>query len=342
MTDLSIIVVCYKGWERLAKCLDALESFSGKYFSFEVVVVDNKSGDDTIYEIEKKYSRFCFIYNSVNGGFANGCNLGGKNASGKYLLFLNPDTVATENEIETLLNAAKQNPSYQILSCRQVNENGKECTVSGEFPGRNNLTGLGRAIFRTWKSEDQSQKVGTSRRMPDAARHIPEIAFPDWISGSVILISNNTFKDLNGFDEDFWMYFEDVDLCRRVRNKGGEVALCNNVVIEHNHGGSSRINIRTTSLTKTEVYISRHVYISKHKSGFEKLLIQSFLIINNIISGFIAAVSGLALFFIPKAFVRTRIFLRLIGYYVGSLFRASWISPRSVNFQRNDPHSFYF
>ena len=339
MTDLSIIIVCYKGWTRLTKCLDALESFSGKSFSYEVVVVDNKSGDDTICEIEKLYPRFKFVLNTVNGGFANGCNLGGKNASGEYLLFLNPDTVASEEELVKLLSTARQNPSYEILSCRQVNENGKESIVSGEFPKLTNLTGLLRAIFG-------SQKLGTGRRMPDAgrrlpvagsrspdaARRTPEIIFPDWISGSVVMMSRNTFDDLNGFDEDFWMYYEDVDLCRRARNSGGEVALCRNIVIEHNHGGSSRINMKITSLTKTEVHISKHLYISKHKSGIEKTLIQVFLVINNIISGGIMAVVGLALFFVPKVFVRTLIFLRLINYYIVSLFRSSWISTRSVNF----------
>lgn len=332
MTDLSIIVVCYKGWERLASCLNALNLFSGNSFSCEVIVIDNKSDDDKIYEIEKQYSRFKFIFNPVNGGFANGCNLGGENATGEYLLFLNPDTIAAENEIEKLLDTARQNPSYQILSCRQVNENGKECVVSGAFPRLTNLTGFERAIFRSRKSEDRSRKAEEAVREPDAGYRSPDISFPDWISGSVLFIGRDTFNNMKGFDEDFWMYFEDVDLCRRVRNKGGEVALCHNIVIEHNHGGSSRINIRTTSMTKTEVHISRHLYISKHKSGIEKLMIQSFLIINNIISGSITAISGLALFFIPKAFVRTRIFLRLIGYYTGALLRASWISPRSVNF----------
>jgi GT2 family glycosyltransferase len=324
MTDLSIIIVCYKGWKRLTRCLDSLNSFSGKSFSYEVIVVDNKSEDDTIYEIENQYPRFKFIFNTVNGGFANGCNLGAKNALGKYLLFLNPDTISAEEELEKLLNSARQNPSYTILSCRQVNEKGKESIVSGEFPKFTNLTGLLRAIFKSHKPEAAS-------RLPVAGRRSPDITFPDWISGSVVMISREAFDDLNGFDEDFWMYYEDVDLCRRARDRGGEVALCRDIVIEHNHGGSSRINLKTTSITKTEVNISRHLYISKHKSGIEKTLIQSFLVINNIISGCLIAIPGLSLFFIPKLLVRTLIFLRLISYYIVSLFRSSWISARSVN-----------
>jgi len=320
MTDLSIIIVCFKGWERLNKCLEALNSFKGENFRAEVIVVDNKSDDDTINKIEIRFPKFRFIYNKINGGFANGCNLGAGNASGEFLLFLNPDTVASESEIEKLLNIAKQNPEFVILSCRQVNEKGKESVAYGPFPSMFNLTGFQRAIF--------------GNRMSELRRQTPEVSFPDWISGSVVLIRQTTFRQISGFDEDFWMYFEDVDLCRRIRKIDSEIAFCRNITIEHNHGGSSRINLKTASLTKTEVHISRHVYVSKHKTGIEKYVIQTFLVLNNLISGCVMAFLGLILFFIPKVFSRTLIYYKLIRYYIGSLFRLSWISPRSVNFRR--------
>jgi len=320
MTDLSIIIVCFKGWERLNKCLEALNSFKGENFRAEVIVVDNKSDDDTINKIEIRFPKFRFIYNKINGGFANGCNLGAGNASGEFLLFLNPDTVASESEIEKLLNIAKQNPEFAILSCRQVNEKGKESVAYGPFPSMFNLTGFQRAIF--------------GNRMSELRRQTPEVSFPDWISGSVVLIRQTTFRQISGFDEDFWMYFEDVDLCRRIRKIDSEIAFCRNITIEHNHGGSSRINLKTASLTKTEVHISRHVYVSKHKTGIEKYVIQTFLVLNNLISGCVMAFLGLILFFIPKVFSRTLIYYKLIRYYIGSLFRLSWISPRSVNFRR--------
>ena len=327
MADLSIIIVSYKEWERFTKCLEALNSFTGKNFSTEVIVVDNRSGDETIFKIEERFPKFRFIHNEINGGFANGCNLGGKNAGGEFLLFLNPDTVATESELEKLLNITKQNPAFSILSCRQVNENGKECIVSGPFPQFFNLTGFQRAIFGRLKTQDARLKTFDKSRES-------EVSFPDWISGSVLLMRKELFQKIKGFDEDFWMYFEDVDLCRRVRNIPGEIAFCRNITIEHNHGGSSRINLKTSSLTKTEVHISRHIYISKHKTGLEKAAIQTFLIINNLISGGLMALLGFLVFFVPKVFVRTLIYFRLISYYTGSLFRLSWISPHSVNFHK--------
>jgi GT2 family glycosyltransferase len=321
MTDLSILIVSYKGWNRLIKCLEALDSFSGQRFSFEVIVVDNKSDDGTIYGIEKRFNNFTFVYNKVNGGYANGCNVAAAHAKGDYYLILNPDTVASETEVEKLLIIAKGNPNYGIVSCRQVSEKGKECIVTGEFPRFLNLTGFQRALFSS----------GTGKKTEETGR----VSFPDWISGSVVLLRSETFRRCDGLDEDFWMYFEDVDLCRRVRDMNLKVACIGDITIEHNHGGSSRINLKTATLTKTEVHISRHLYISKHKSGFEKVSIQVFLVLNNLITSGLTALPGVVLFFVPKLFVRTLIFVGLLKYYSGALSRFSWISPRSVNSRRS-------
>jgi GT2 family glycosyltransferase len=325
MIELSIIIVCYKGWDRLTKCLDGVNSFTGETLSTEVIIVDNMSDDGMIAKIEKQFPKFRYIHNNINGGYANGCNLGGKQAEGDFIMFLNPDTVASESEIEKLFYIAKKNPDFSVLSCRQVNEKGKECIVSGAFPDFCNLTGFQRALLGGRKQDSGNKKS--------------EFDFPDWVSGSVILTRKELFQKLNGLDEDFWMYFEDVDLCKRVWDINGKVVLCRDVIIEHNHGGSSRINLKTTAVTKTEVHISRHLYISKHKTGFNRFIIQTFLVINNLISGGIMALTGLIFFFVPKLFSRTLIYIRLLGYYKRTVFTSSWISTRSVNFHKTKTYA---
>jgi GT2 family glycosyltransferase len=317
MFDLSIIIVSYKGWDRLVMCLKSISSVSG--INKEVIIVDNKSDDETFVQIEKEFPGFKFIHNTVNGGFGNGCNLGAEKAKGNLLLFLNPDTVVKESELEKLITAFRLNQSESILSCRQVNERGKEKAAYGQFPDFCNLTGVLRSIF--------------GGKMKTLSNQKSEVIFPDWVSGSAMMMSKELFHELGGFDEDFWMYFEDVDICRRARNAKRDIQFFQNITIEHNHGGSSRVNLKTTSVTKTEVHISQHVYISKHKTGINRALIQIFLVINNLITGVLMAIPGLILFFIPKAFVRTIIFTRLLKYYIESAVRLSWISPRSVNFQ---------
>jgi GT2 family glycosyltransferase len=318
MIDLSVIIVSYKGWNRLTRCLDSLKSFTDTGFKHEVIVVDNNSGDDTIYKIEKQFPDFRFIHNKINGGYANGNNLGSKAAKGEYILILNPDTVATENAVEKLLETARSNPEYSVLSCRQVNEEGKEVNAAGSFPEFRNLTGFQRSVLKLISRITARDGAGSS------------VVFPDWVSGSVILINRELYERMAGFYEGYWMYFEDVDLCKRVAGAGGKIAFLNDVTIGHDHGGSSRIDIETTSITKTELQISRHVYVSRNIRGSRKALIQAFLVFNNLVSGAVMAIIGMVLFFVPKVFIHDVIYVRLLVYYFGSLFRGSWISPRAV------------
>ncbi len=308
--DLSVIIVCYRAHERVIRCLEALDSFSGNDFSMEVIVVNNNPGDIKYSEIEKRFTKYRFIQNTVNGGYANGCNLGVTKATGDYYLFLNPDAIALEDDVKKLLMAAKSNPSFFIISCRQIRKNGKESKAYGDFP---------------W------EKRKNSKGEKEAGN---EIIFPDWVSGSVMMIRKEVFDSLKGFDEDFWMYYEDVDLCRRVRKAGGEIAFCNNIIIQHDHGGSTRADLKITSLAKCEVQISKHLYIHKHKTGINKIVIQALTVADNLITGILTGLTGLLFFFIPKLFVRFLVLLRVTGYYAGSVFRRSWISPRSVNFRK--------
>lgn len=303
--DLSVIIVCYKGWEKLTLCLESLEWFQSERFSFEVLVVDNNSGDDQLLTLEKRFASFRFLRNRVNGGYANGCNLGFKESVGEHILILNPDTIVTEDAISELLDELKKNKNCGIVSCRQVRSDGRMTKPWGNFPAL----------------------PGRKRNNPDSgAEHF----FPDWVSGSLMLMTRDLYIRLNGFDERYWMYSEDVDLCRRTRDLGYEVALFNNITIEHNHGGSSRIDLRTTALTKTEVQTSRHLYISIHLKGAERALMHLFIIADNMVSGLVAFIAGSIFFFIPKLRVRVLIFLSIIAYYWTALKKHSWVSRRSV------------
>jgi GT2 family glycosyltransferase len=324
--DLSIIIVNYRGWKQLRDCLDCLSAYNGAQFDTEVIIVDNDSSDGKIEQFQSDYPKFIFIKNVRNGGFANGCNLGRTHAKADWLLFLNPDTVAPEGEVWKLLNRARENPSVYITSCRQINEKGTESKAFGLFPEFGTLTGTGRAFYR----------LLNSARINERIRENAYLIKPDWVSGSVIMMNCERFDLIGGFDEDFWMYYEDTDLCRRARNIGGEIAYYTDISIQHNHGGSSRINLKTASLTKTEVLISRHMYISKHSFGAARILIQSWLILNNLVSLIIMGLAGLIFFFLPKIYVKFHISMRMFSYYIIAMKRRSWVSPRSVHFAEND------
>ncbi|MFH0843228.1 MAG: glycosyltransferase family 2 protein [Bacteroidota bacterium] len=305
--DLSVVIVSYKGYAKLNRCLESLASFTQNSFSMEVVVVNNNPGDELFGETETRFPGFRFVHNTVNGGYSNGCNLGCSKAAGEFFLILNPDTLVKEEEITRLLDAARSNPSYYILSCCQLKENGKESRAYGKFP---------------WRRSSFAEPIENS------------IIFPDWVSGSVMIIHKDVYRRLNGFDEDFWMYYEDVDLCLRARNIGGKIAFYKDINIIHDHGASSRTDPRTTAMAKCEVQISRHLYIHKHEKGFRRSTIQRLIVLDNVITGIISGVAGLIFFFVPKLFVRSLLLIRLISYYLDSLVRRLWMSPRSVNYRK--------
>lgn len=322
---LSIVIVNYRGWKKLRLCLQSLQCIKDGLSGWEVIVVDNNSADNQLQGFVKEFPEFRFIENEDNFGFSNGCNLGASRASGEYLLFLNPDTKITFEPLQRLLKTAEEHPELTVLSCSQLTDGGKDTRPYGLFVAPRTLTGLLRSIYKL-----THKNVAPAFQKPGS-----HIIFPDWVSGSVILMSRKKFDQMSGWCEDYWMYYEDADLCKRVWEAGGQVALVNNIHFIHNHGGSSRINMEVKALTKCEVIISRHVYIHKHFSGIKRFAMQSYLVINNLFIGqLIFTILGLLFFFIPSLKVYPKLYLKIIRYYTGVLVNGVWMSPRSVKFKK--------
>jgi hypothetical protein len=164
---------------------------------------------------------------------------------------------------------------------------------------------------------------------------------PDWVSGSVVLMSRQHFKALNGWSEDYWMYYEDADLCKRAWEMGSQVGLVLNLKIVHNHGGASRINRQVKALTKSEVITSRHVYIHKHARGLKRFLMQTYLVLNNLfLSQLLVALVGVLFFFKPSFRVYPMLYGKVVKYYVSAWWNRTWISSRSLQY-KNTSHSVF-
>jgi len=313
--------VNFRGWERLSQCLESIRLIADSRFSFEVIVVDNRSNDGFFQQFSQSFPEFSFILNIGNHGFANGCNFGASKSKGAFLLFLNPDTIIHANALYALLTEIRLRKVYSIVSCLQETEDGIKERPYGRFLSPVNLTGWLRAMNQLLFERKEKLFYQTENYL-----------YPDWVSGSVVMISRISFEGLNGWDDNFWMYFEDVDLCRRALDKNGEIVLLKTVCVEHNHGGSSRINKSVTAITKTYVNISRHFYISKHQKGGRAYYMHTFLILNHLLFGLLPAISGIILFFVKDLNVRTHIYFQLIAYYLNVLWSGTWLSRRSVNY----------
>ncbi len=312
--DISFIIVNYKGWEPLGACLDSIQSLENIDVSWEVIVVDNASRDGMLEKFRVRYPAFHFIENEGNYGFSYGNNLGARHARGDFLFFLNPDTLITAAPATSMLALARQHPGWSIVSSQQVNAAGKKENPFGIFPSFWTINGLVKTFYRLFTGKSSS---GQCQR--------EKIIFPDWVSGSVMLINRKVFELLGGWDEDFWLYSEDVDLCKRASDRGGQVALQCNPPITHRHGGTTRKNRSLTPFFKSHVIISRHIYFRKHFSGLHHFLLQSFLTVNSLVlEGLLPALAGII--FYPAARLRKYFFLYiyLLRYYWHALLRGKW------------------
>lgn len=320
---ISVIIVNYRCWEKLADCLRSLQCVDTSKIILDIIVVDNCSNDGQFENYASAFPTARFILNSGNYGYAHGCNTGARAGTGEYLLFINPDTIVRPGSIELLLTTINDYPPNSILSALQITPKGKIERVERFFPKWILLTGTGKSLYRFINR-------GRLRR---AFSKEKAVVFPDWVSGSVIFMRREAYINLKGWDERFWMYSEDVDICKRAAKMGGKIVMLQQTSFLHNHGGSSRINTGVSALTKSEVYISSHLYISIHKQGLQRTAMQLFLVLRALIKNTILALLFCLVFPNKRAKVQRLLLVNLCRYYANALRVKSWISPRSFCYQ---------
>jgi GT2 family glycosyltransferase len=319
--DLSIIIVNYRSWEILAKCIESFNKYKLNT-SYEIIVVDNDSQDGKFKKFQQQFNEINLIANSGNFGFSSGCNLGADNAKGTFLLFLNPDvTLTSSTAIDDMYSFALANPDVGITSCRTLYSNGKrEREIAFLDPW---LTiGWLRSIYKLAFS------IKIAKKFPENKN----IWYPEWVAGSVVLIQKDFFKKIGKWNENiFWMYSEDPDLCLRVTKNDKKIALLRNVELIHLHGGSSRRNPKTTAITKSEVVTSSHVFIQEHTRGINRLALHLVIMVNTLFSWLMRTLITLPFFY--KVLFRANLLtlVAIIKYYLSALIRYSWKSKRLKN-----------
>jgi GT2 family glycosyltransferase len=319
--DLSIVIVNYKSWKVLAECLDSFSQYTPK-LNHEIIVVDNDSQDGELEPFSQKYPQVSFIKNTGNNGFAHGCNLGADNAHGEFLLFLNPDTVLTNNTaIDDMFIFAQCNTDVGIISCRRINPKGKpEREMAFANPWL--IISWLRALYKL------VNKAKIRKKFPENEM----IWHPDWVAGSVILMKGELFKKIGKWNQDsFWMYYEDVDLCRKVKALNKNIALLRDVELKHAHGGSSRRNPKTTAITKSEVVTSSHVYIQLHTQGLNRLLLHFAIFIDTLLSQLVKILLTFPIFWRTSFKANILVFIATFKYYVNAVIRSTWKSKRLEN-----------
>ena len=253
MYSLSVVIVSYRCWDRLDACLKSIQIKQSLDF-LEVIVVDNFSNDGRAEAFVAMHPTVQFILQNTNGGFAQACNKGAAQAKGDWILFLNPDTILEPATLQPLLQKANSEPDWKLIAIQQLDEKGRDTYPFGLFLKWWNVWPPMRSLERLCKGNSNSKKAWSAA----------SVSFPDWLSGSFILMRYVDYKTIGGWDERFWMYCEDMDLSKMAFQLGWKRVMYNELKCMHSHGGSSRINPKVKAITKSAVIVSTFKYIQKH------------------------------------------------------------------------------
>ncbi|MCF7832021.1 MAG: glycosyltransferase [Candidatus Marinimicrobia bacterium] len=265
--DISIIIVSYNVKTFLQHCIHSIQKAS-KGLDVEIFVVDNNSIDGSGEMVQREFPDIIFIGNDKNLGFGKANNQALKRSLGKYVLFLNPDTLIEENTLRIFLEFMDNNQKVGIAGPKILNSDGSlqlACRRSFPLPSiaLPKLLGLS-SLFPKSKVFG---KYNLTYLDPDESYAV------DAISGSFMFCRGSLIRELGGFDEDFFMYGEDLDLCRRVQLKNSLVYYVADTTIIHHKGESSKSAPFDSLLA---FYRAMDIFFRKHFSSLYSFITTLF------------------------------------------------------------------
>lgn len=261
--DVSIIIVNYNTINLTAACIQSVIRYT-KDIEYEIILVDNFSKDGSK-EYFTTLDEIRYIYNTENIGFGAANNIGAKIAIGKYLFFLNSDTLLIDNSIKHFYQYMEANPSITACGGNLVDENRRNTPIGGKFPSLlSEFSSIG--FYKLYKKYHK-QNIAICQTVDDLENN--DI---DYILGADIFIKAHVFHEVCGFDETFFMYYEETDLCKRLSKYGHKLKLLPEISIIHFGGQSTKNEISQTKYKM--IYNSKLHYYRKHHSLFYVIMVK--------------------------------------------------------------------
>jgi GT2 family glycosyltransferase len=239
MSSVDVVIVSWNTGGKLTACVDSVFSSEQRGWTLDrVVVLDNASDDDSFSRLESQCTeaKLELVRNNRNLGFAAACNEGARRCTADILLFLNPDTVLSRHAISVAAEDMRQSSGIgsgdviSVVGIRILNEAGQTMRTCSRFPSTGNyllhLSGLDRVRCLRHLGRDMAEWDHRESRIVDQ------------VMGAFFMVSQTQFATLGGFDERFFVYYEEVDYCRRIRQMGGVVYFDAAGTVLH-HGGVS-------------------------------------------------------------------------------------------------------
>ena len=227
MADVDVVVVSYNSRDRLRRCIEPLTGIP----RINVIVVDNDSPDRSLETIADL--PVTALQLNSNGGFAVGCNSGWRAGGAPGVLFLNPDACIYPDSVRALAQVLRTEELVGVVGPRIEHDDGSLAYSQRRFPRLASIYGRALLLHRLLPRASWTSEV-----VADPALYAHP-ASPDWVSGACILVRRQLLERLGGLDEGFFLYCEDKDLCRRVRDLGYEVRFDPRAVAVHEGGASA-------------------------------------------------------------------------------------------------------
>jgi len=259
--SVSFCLVNYNDAAHLPECLQSIEE-AASGISFEVIVVDNASSDGSLALAGKEFPRTKFIRNAENEGFGRANNRAARESRGEFLLFLNTDVILRPGTLEPLLEEMRVHPSTGIAAPALVGAGGRSQVSFG-----------GRVTFFT----ELLRKMFLNRMIARRLRKDRRRREVRWLSGAFLLARRSAFLESGGFDERFFLYFEDIDLCLRILAGGWKVVFL--PLAESFHRGGVTTAARPLR-SRLEYRKSQVYFYKKHNSPVSSALLRFYLRLN--------------------------------------------------------------
>lgn len=229
--DLSICIVSHESRADLPACLESVYAQAGQ-FTTEVILVDNASVDDSAAFVKARFPQVTLVVNTERHGFATNINCALRLSQGHYLLSLNPDTVLLPGALETLIAFMDATPDAAVVGCKTFYPDGQLQYTCREFPS------VATVLWR-WLRLEKLYTPPFYRRFLMQDWHHNEVRQVDWVLGACMLLRREPIFNIGLFDEAFYLYYEDIDVCYRLRQQGFATYFIPHAQIIHKYHRSS-------------------------------------------------------------------------------------------------------
>jgi N-acetylglucosaminyl-diphospho-decaprenol L-rhamnosyltransferase len=269
MTELWVSVASYRTPELLRECLAALQAERASV-SFEVTVVDNDSGDESVELVEREFPWVHVVRNARNVGFGAAHNQAIRASTSEYVLLLNSDAAVTPGALCNLLDTLARDPGLGVVGPKLRYPDGRVQPSRRRFPTVATLFFESTQLQRFWPDNAVLRRYYVSDRSDDEPQQV------DWLVGACLCVRRKAIEQVGLFDDRFFMYSEELDWCRRFEQAGWRVAYVPSAEVRHLEGGSARQDLAARD---RRFQASKLAYAAKWHGTLVAGLLRAYLVL---------------------------------------------------------------